>query len=371
MTEHAEATGPGTPIVSDPLGLGLAATLREVAPAYAAVALETIDREYPNSVGLVVTGPGQYREPRDRHPAFYGSFDWHSGVEMHWVLVRLLRLLPGLPSAPAIRAALDAHLTPEALEGEVAWCRANSGFERPYGWAWLLTLAHDLETWDDPDARRWAAAVAPLAELFAGRLVTWLPTLPYPVRHGVHPNTAFALGRSLPFAAHRATTGGPAGDLLGALREATTRLFHGDHGASVAFEPSGHDFLSPALVEADLVARVPPPAGFAAWLDGFLPALAGDGAAPLFRPVTTIDAGDGLQSHLHGLNLSRAWAARVIAAALPGTDGRRAALAGLARDHAAAALPHVTSDDYMVAHWLAVFAVLYLTDEPGSAVAAS
>lgn len=178
----------------------LTSTLEAAGPAYTHVALTNIERDYPHFHQMAVMGPGEYRsfpEPRERHPAFFGSLDWHSSVEMHWVLVRLLRLVPGAVDGQNIRAALDRHLSAGALRVELAFCVEHPGFERPYGWAWLLMLASDLETWDDPDASRWAAAVRPLADLFAERLVDWLPSLTYPIRHGVHGNTAFALGRSL------------------------------------------------------------------------------------------------------------------------------------------------------------------------------
>ncbi len=343
----------------------LLATLGGVADAYATVALSNIRREYPNVAILDVSGPGQYREPRERHPAFYGSFDWHSGVEMHWVLVRLLRLVPESVDGAAIRAALGDHLTAENLRAELAFCVEHPGFERPYGWAWLLMLAADLETWDDPDGQRWADAVRPLADLFAERLVAWLPKLTYPVRYGIHLNTAFALGRALPFADHRAASGGTASDLRPAIETAARRLFLDDGGYDASREPSGSDFLSPALIEAELMSRLMAPADFARWLTRFLPDLSDGRPTALFTPVTVSDPADGQGSHLHGLNLSRAWCGRLIAEALPGGDGRIPLLLDAAGRHADAALGEVVGSHYMVEHWLAVYALLYLGDTGG------
>ena len=342
----------------------LLATLAGAAPAYAGVALRNIAREYPNHAGLGVSGPGQYREPHERHPAFFGSFDWHSAVEMHWVLVRLLRVVPDAVDHGPVRAALDRQLTVANLRGELAWCVEHPGFERPYGWAWLLMLAADLEAWDDADAVRWAAAVRPLADLFAERLVAWLPRLTYPIRHGLHPNTAFALGRSLPFADRRAALGGTAADLRPTIDATARRLFLDDAGYDAAWEPSGSDFLSPALTEAELMARLLPAADFAGWLTRFLPGLARGQPRPLFTPATVADPTDGQGAHLHGLNLSRAWCFRLIAASLPGDDPRRPILRDAAERHAGAALGEVVGSDYMVEHWLAVYALLYLTDGP-------
>ena len=339
------------------------ATLRSVAPDYARVALENIHREYPNHQALGVSGPGQYREPHERHPAFYGSFDWHSCVEMHWVLVRLLRTVPDAVDGERIRAALRHHLNSAALYAEMAYARDNPAFERPYGWAWLLQLAADLEGWDDPDGRHWATAVAPLAEQFAAEFVRWLPRLPYPVRHGVHANTAFALSRSLAFARQRASSDGPAGALLPALEAAADRFFGADTAYPAAWEPSGGDFLSPALVEAELMARRLPVDRFVDWLSGFLPALASGQPTAIFTPATVADATDGQGAHLVGLNLSRAWCWRRLADALPSTDPRIPVLTDAAERHAATSLGQVVGSHYMVEHWLAAYALLFLTDE--------
>jgi len=329
--------------------------------AVARVAARNITREYPHHELVLQTRPQALARPRDAHPAFYGSYDWHSAVEMHWVLVRLLRTAP--PSVPEaeIRAALDAHLAAASLRAEADFFAApdNGRSERPYGWGWALMLHHELESWDDPDARRWAAHLEPLAVVLAGRFCDWLPKATYPVRHGVHENSAFALSLSLPAARALAAAGRP--QLLDTIAHTATRWFGGDRDYPAAWEPSGADFLSPALAEAELMAGLLPAAEYPAWLERFLPGIAHTEPHALFTPALVSDDTDGQIAHLHGLNLSRAWCWRRIGACLPPADAR-AGIAGTAAErHARAALPHVVGSDYMVEHWLAAYAVLYLT----------
>ena len=322
--------------------------LRAAAAELAATALRTVQEEFPNGLRVDYTAPGDApHRPRDRHPAFYGSYDWHSAVEMHWVLVRLLRVAGDLVPAAEVRAVLDAHWTPGAIAAEVAFAASSPGWERPYGWAWALTLHEELAAWaddGDADAARWAAVLQPLADHFLGAYTRWLPAATYPVRYGLHPNSAFGLLMALP-AARRAGT-------AELLTGTAVRWFGADAGAPVHWEPSGSDFLSPSLVEAVLMSEVLP--DFPTWLDRFLP----DGV-PL-TPAVVSDARDGQTAHLHGLNLSRAWCLRRLAAALPTGDARRAALQASAEEHAAVALPHVSGSDYMVEHWLAAYALLHL-----------
>ncbi|HUZ02359.1 MAG TPA: DUF2891 domain-containing protein [Thermomicrobiaceae bacterium] len=335
--------------------------LHDRAPAYARVALDNIRREHPSYVVYVSTGAGVPPAPRRLHPAFYGSFDWHSCVEMHWVLARLLRLLPDLLPRAEIRAALEEHLTGEAIAGEVAYFSepAQHTVERPYGWGWLLMLVHELRGWDDPDARRWDAALDPLATLFAGRLQAWLPRLTYPVRYGAHYNSAFGLSLALPYARDRAASGDRA--LLEAIVDAARRWFGEDAGYPAAWEPSGGDFLSPALVEAELMSRLMEPQAFTGWLDRFLPDIAAGEPRSLFTPVTVADPTDGHSGHLHGLNLSRAWCWRRLAERLPAGDARVGVMLDAGARHAAASLPHVVGGDYTLEHWLACYAVLLLS----------
>lgn len=331
--------------------------LRENAAAYARTALTCIDREYPHLPIVYAVEPGPYPQHRDQHPAFYGSLDWHSAVEMHWVLVRLLRLAgSALPPSLAdeVRSGLGAHLTPSNLarEAEFFASAPGRGRERPYGWGWLLTLAHELASWPDPDGAAWAAAVRPLADVLTANLVGWLPAQTYPVRGGLHANSAFGLLRSYDWAGD---------DLRAAIDDAVRRWYLADTDYPAHYEPSGSDFLSPALAEAELVARVLPAAEFGAWFAAFLPGAASSAPAQLFAPVTVSDPSDGQLAHLAGLNLSRAWSMLAVADALPAGSAAAGALTASAAVHAEAGLPYVVGGDYMVEHWLAAYAVGYLT----------
>jgi hypothetical protein len=328
--------------------LGLA---RKDAETYAAVALANVRREFPAYVVYIAEEPAAPPTSRELHPAFYGSLDWHSCVEMHWVLVRLLRL--GLVSDPEIRRALDENLSTEALGAEAAFFAApqHSFIERPYGWGWLLRLVHELSEWEDDDAGRWAANLEPLVDVLVGRLLDWLPKADYPVRAGVHPNSAFGLSLALPYARKENA------DLEAAIVEAALRWYGDDVGYPAAWEPSGSDFLSPVLTEAELMQSVLEPAEFVVWFDRLLPEL----PAALLEPAAVSDPSDGQIAHLHGLNLSRAWCMRRIAEALGEDDARVGLLHEAAERHARASLPFVSGVDYMLDHWLPAYAVLLLT----------
>ncbi|TDC49171.1 DUF2891 domain-containing protein [Jiangella ureilytica] len=335
--------------------------LEQNAAVYARTALACIDREYPHLPMVYAVEPGPYPQHRDQHPAFYGSLDWHSAVEMHWVLVRLLRLagdaLPPTPAAAA-REALGAHLTPAHLLREAEFFESGIGRtrERPYGWGWLLTLAHELSLWSaDADGRAWGDAVRPLADVLTANLLGWLPAQTYPVRGGLHPNSAFGLLRSYDWAL------AADGELRAAIGAAVRRWYLGDTDYPAHYEPSGSDFLSPALAEAELVARVLPADEFGVWFGRFLPGAASSSPVQLFAPVTVSDPSDGQLAHLAGLNLSRAWSMIAVAGALPAGDAAAGALTASAAVHAEAGLPYVAGGDYMVEHWLAAYAVGYLT----------
>lgn len=333
--------------------------LQDKAGDFARVAIDNITREYPSYVMYVADGPGPARTNRELHPAFYGSFDWHSCVEMHWTLIRLMRLFPAqVPSAGAT-ATLDGLLTPEHLEAEVAFFVQHKGFQRPYGWGWLLSLAHELDTWADADAARWRAVLDPLVRLIEQRLLDWLPLAAYPVRYGTHFNSAFGLARSLPYASAKAQRGDP--NLRDAIGEAATRWFAGDLDYPAHLEPSGSDFLSPALTECELMAAVLDSSAYTTWLDGFLPGLSRGEPAALFEPAIVSDSTDGQIAHLHGLNLSRAWGFRRLTEVLSADDGRQRPLDTAIERHKEASLGQVVGGDYMVEHWLAAYAVLLLT----------
>ena len=270
--------------------------------------------------------------------------------------------MPAIVAETEARATLVGLLTDGNIRAEATFFTepAHRSLERPYGWGWLLALHHELATWDDPDARRWAAAVAPLADLLAANLLSWLPRLTYPQRTGVHSNTAFALSRALDHAVRRAEGGD--GALPTGIQEAADRWFGQDVDYPAHYEPSGADFLSPALVEAELMSRLLAPAAFPDWLARFLPGLGEDRPAGLFRLVNVSGATDGQIGHLHGLNLSRAWAFVALAGRLPGDDPRVSPLLAAAERHATAALPHAVGGDYPVEHWLAAYATLLLSE---------
>ena len=328
--------------------------LRPELDGYARLALENITREFPTLVSALMTGPGEFPDrPRDRTPVFYGSFDWHSCVEMHWVLVRLLKVAADAVPAAEIRAALDAQFTPDALRKEADYAAISGTGLRHYGWGWALALAHELATWPgDADAPRWAAAMDPLAAALTQNFLRWLPKATYPLRVGVHANSSFAPSRALPYARARQP------ELAEAIEATAHRWYAADAGYPGGWEPSGHDFLSPALAEAELMARLFPPGEFQTWLAAFLPGIASREPAALFTPAFVSDSSDGQIAHLHGLNLSRAWCWRRLAETLPAGDPRVPACLDAMRQHAEASLPHVVGDDYMVGHWLAAYAVL-------------
>ena len=328
------------------------------AARFAGLALKCATTEFPNKQDHIADDANDLARPRDAHPSFYGCFDWHSSVHGHWLIVRALKLHPDLPDAARLRSVLDVQLSTTAVAGELSYLARPSrkAFERTYGWAWLLKLDEELRGWDDPDARRWAAALAPLSAEFARRYETFLPKLTYPLRVGTHPNTAFALAFGLDYA--RAS-----GDktLEALLLERAKTYFAQDMDYPASWEPGGEDFFSPALLEADLMRRVLPPAEFSRWLDGFLPALGRGGPKALTTPAVVTDRTDPRIVHLDGLNLSRAWCLRGIASGLPVGDARRPELAALARRHLDASLPHVASGAYEGEHWLATFALFALT----------
>jgi hypothetical protein len=324
----------------------------ELASQFARLALGHVTREYPNKLDHVLAGPEDVKGPRELHPIFFGSFDWHSCVHGYWTLATLLRLHPEIPEAPAIRALFDQAFTIGKVGAEVAYLARSSsrGFERPYGWGWLLKLQAELLAHD----AAWAAAHGPLAEAFAQRFRDFLPLATYPIRTGVHSSTSFALALASDYARAIGDEG-----LLGLFTEKALGWHRGDRDAQ-AWEPSGDDFLSPTLMTAECLRRLLPAEDFAAWFSAYLPNAADCQPASLFTPATASDRTDGKIAHLDGLNLSRAWCWRNLAATLPAADSARDAMEDAADRHLAASLPHVAGD-YMGEHWLASFALLALT----------
>jgi hypothetical protein len=323
----------------------------ELASKFAAIALSHVAREYPNKLDHVLDGAGDARGPRDLHPIFFGSFDWHSCVHGYWLLATLLRREPSIAEAGAIRALFDDAFTAEKVAAEVAYASRPSsrGFERPYGWGWLLKLQAELMAHDG----QWAAIHQPLADAFAQRFRDFLPKATYPIRTGVHSSTAFALALAQDYAVAARD------QELTALFAAKARAWYlGDRDAP-AWEPSGDDFLSATLMEAECLRRLLPVAEFGPWLKAFLPRAAERQPASLFTPATVSDRSDGKIAHLDGLNFSRAWCWRELAATLPFADPLAAVAEAAAEEHLAASLPHVAGD-YMGEHWLASFALLAL-----------
>ncbi len=334
----------------------------ELAPGdanrFAELALACVQREYPNKIAHILNSDADALPPRRLTPAFYGCFDWHSSVHGHWLLVRLLRLFPRAEFADRARAALQKNLTAENLVREATYMRGEGrgSFERPYGLAWLLQLSAELREWDDEDARRMAANILPLEKEAVARLSGWLPKLPYPVRSGEHSQTAFALGLALDYA--RAAEDKSFATLL---QSRAFEFYSKDRKAPLEYEPSGEDFLSPCLAEADVMRRVLTKLDFAAWLEAFLPQIPANRSRGWLVPAVSPDRRDGKLAHLDGLNLSRAWMLQGIASGLEQDDPRRGALHACADDHSASGLANVTGEHYEGGHWLGSFAVYLLT----------
>jgi hypothetical protein len=333
----------------------------EAATRFAELALACVHKEYPNKIAHVLSSDTDARPPRELTPAFFGCYDWHSAVHGHWLLARLARTFPEAAFAPRARAALAKSLTPANITTEVAYLSGPGrvSFERPYGLAWLLQLAAELREWNDPQAQEWSATLKPLEQASAQRIRDWVPKLTRPIRVGEHDQTAFAFGLILDWA--RQTEDRAMEQLL---TERVQSFYGKDRRCPISYEPSGHDFLSPCIAEADLMRRVLPPARFATWLRDFLPELPSDGSSAWLEPAVVSDPGDPKLAHLDGLNLSRAWMLEGIAAALPSTDKRGASLRAVAKRHREAGLRSVTGAHYEGGHWLGSFAV-YLTTGRG------
>lgn len=326
-------------------------TLNEAqASHFAKLALRCVGQEFPNKPEHVLGNANDLKLPRALHPAFYGCYDWHSSVHGHWMLARLLRQFPNLPEASKIKTVLDSHLSPDVIKVELAYLDSeeNRAFERPYGWAWLLKLSAELETSGHPGAKSWAEAVRPLAMEIRRRFMGFLPKLTYPNRTGVHPNTAYSISLALDYA--RATQDTEFEALL--LARAREYFFR-DASAPLNYEPGGEDFISPALEEAALMAKVLNEADFQKWLKGFLPDLR---RLPI-TPVSVSDRSDPRIAHLDGLNMSRARNLYTLINHMSAREASAAKLISMADHHARASLPFVASGNYEGEHWLATFAV--------------
>lgn len=338
------------------------------AERFARLALACVHKEYPNKIAHSMNSDADVAPPRKLTPAFYGCYDWHSSVHGHWLLVRLARTFPDGAFAPEARAALQQSLSAENIAQEVAYLNAagRASFERPYGLAWLLQLGLELREWAKAEPNgvpgELSANLRPLEQAAVGRLNTWLPKLSHPVRIGEHDQTAFALGLMIDYA--RGTDDQP---LLTLLLARAREFYAADKNCPLAYEPSGEDFLSPCLAEADVMRRVLPEKEFAGWLAQFLPQIPGDGSAAWLQPEKSTDPSDPKLAHIDGLNLSRAWMLDGIASALPSADRRLAALKSCAAAHRSAGLAAVTGEHYEGGHWLGSYAV-YLVTQRGISI---
>jgi len=326
---------------------------------FARIALHCIHREYPNKLSHVMNDSSEVLNPKTLHPCFYGCFDWHSSVHGHWMLVRLLKLFPGLPEGSQIREALSADFTKDNIEIETKYLDEpnRKSFERTYGWSWLLKLATELNSWDDPQGDIWLENLTPLVTAIENRYLDFLPKQEFPIRRGVHPNTAFGLSFALDYArvAHRTK-------LENLIIRRSTDYFFNDKNIAAKWEPDGDDFLSPSLIEADLMSRVLKPEDFAHWFDQFLPGIKEGKPKNLLNPVPVSDRSDPKIVHLDGLGLSRAWCMIRISKALPVKNPSKEILYQSAIIHANNTLPHIASGNYEGEHWLASFAVYLLSN---------
>lgn len=315
--------------------------------------LKCMQQEFPYKTSVTFSDTSLITRPRNYHPAFYGCFDWHSSVHGHWMLVRLLKLFPHLPEAAEIRTKLRTNLSADNIltEVEIFKDEQQRGFERTYGWAWLLQLQKELLSWNDPLGKELSKNLEPLAQQLVRLYINYLPKMNYAVRVGEHSNLAFGLTLAYDYGTETKND-----SLLRIVRETALRFYKKDTGCPINYEPGGSDFLSPCLEEADLMWRILPAKDYASWIERFLPDLFNGGAT--LTPGTVTDRTDGKLVHLDGLNLSRAWCLYGIA---HHSRKNRAALINLANEHLTAALPHVASGDYMGEHWLASFAVYALT----------
>jgi hypothetical protein len=325
----------------------------EGASHLAGLPLKCITQQFPYKTGIVFSDSTLIVEPKNYHPVFYGCFDWHSSAHGHWMLIRLLKKYPNIPSADTIRSVLKSQLTAQKLlvEAKLFQQKENRSFERTYGWAWILQMQKELLEWDDPLARELGANLKPLSDLFARSYIDFLGKILYPIRTGEHSNLAFGLRLAWDYAEAVKND-----SLMNSIRQAALRFYKNDKGCPIEWEPGGTDFLSPCLEEADLMWRILPPDEYEPWLKRFLPQLF-SATIPL-KPGEVKDRTDGRLVHLDGLNFGRAWCLYGIARHV---NTNRQKMIEQANIHMSAALPHVASGDYMGEHWLASFAVYALT----------
>lgn len=354
MSQEPTATDIELPALGDRL------TPDQVAQ-FAKLALKNIQTEYPNKPSNVVVDAASVRTPRTMHPAFYGCFDWHSSVHGHWMLVKLLKEYPNSSVEKEIRSKLGQNLTKENLATELAYFleKQHKAYERTYGWAWYLRLVAELETWDDDQGKQWRENLRGLEDLLVQRTEDYLPKLSFPIRTGIHPDTGFALAQILDYARIVKNE-----SLEKLIVQRAKDYYQNDTDYPTKYEPSGQDFFSSCLNEADLMRRVLDAQEFSQWLDTYLPSLKTGEGGNLLTPVTVSDVTDGYIVHLAGLDLSRAWCMQGIASSLPKDDKRSKLLMESAKAHAKLGFSYVFSGHYEGDHWLATFAI-YLQTEMG------
>ena len=345
-----------TPQVS--LALNTGDISPELAARFSRLALDCVQKEFPNKISRTTDTAEEIGRPKELFPVFYGCFDWHSAVHGHWLLIRLLRVGPDGDWKDEARAKLETNFSTQNIAGELSnFSRpARGSWERPYGWAWLLQLTAELREWDDPQAKIWLSRLEPLEQDIAEAFKAWLPKLAYPIRLGTHNQSAFAFTLMWDWAEVSGDT-----EMLSMLRSRSLAFHGGDVNCPLNYEPSGEDFLSPCLMEADLMRRVMDPETFASWLTDFLPYIPHDGSVEWLVPGVVKDASDGKLVHLDGVNLSRAWNLYNIAAALPEGDPRRASLLMSAKQHEMTGIEAVSDEHYSGSHWLASFATYLKT----------
>jgi hypothetical protein len=329
-----------------------------LASRFARLALDCVHLEYPNKIGHVLNSDADAQTPSSLHPIFYGCFDWHSSVHGHWLLVRLLRVAPDAGFAAEARVALEQSFTPDGVASELAYFQAENrkSYERPYGVAWFLQLMTELREWNDPQGDAWLQTLLPLETVIVEQIMAWLPNLAYPIRLGTHNQSMFAFGLILDWARVSGDDG-----MAKLLIERSLAFHRGDRNCPLDYEPSGEDFLSPCLMEADLMRRILDREQFTKWLDDFLPGIPLDGSSDWLATGIVNDPSDGKLVHLDGVNLSRAWNLENIAAALPANDPRRPSLLAAARVHAQTGIANVSAEHYEGSHWLASFATYLVT----------
>jgi hypothetical protein len=339
---------------------GPAAIDAEAAQRFAGLALDCVHREFPGKIAHVLSSDQDVQPPRKLTPAFFGCYDWHSAVHGHWLLARLTRTFPKATFAARARHELAQSLTTENIAAEVRYLEGpgRTSFERPYGLAWLLQLAAELRAWDDEQARGWSTVLTPLENAAARSFTTWLPKLTNPIRVGEHDQTAFAFGLVLDWARAKGDR-----EMVTLLESRIEALYMRDKACPLDYEPSGQDFLSPCLGEADLMRRVLPPSRYAAWLTTFLPQLPRNGSTAWLKPAVVTDPSDPKLGHLDGLNLSRAWMLLGMARGLPASDPRIKGLRATSAVHREFGLRAVTGAHYEGGHWLGTFAVYLVTAE--------